>query len=107
MIDENLSEVEKLLLEARLHIRGGNIRIKLNRINDGIAALYDALIHALYWFFLKDNELKPLLCDNHGNYKNEDRLFNILKGLGKVEGGFNIKSFLKLSDRALNNEVKD
>jgi len=107
LIDENLSEIEKLLLRARLHVRGGKIRIKLNRVSDGIAALYDAMIHAFYWFFLKDDELKPLLCDNHGNYKDEDHLYNILISLGKINRGFNMKTFLKLSEMALNNEVND
>ncbi len=106
LIDENLPELTKFLLRARLHVRGGKIRLERKRINDGIAALYDALIYALYWFFLKDDELEPLLYDTYGKYKDELDLYKILIALGKVDREFNIKSFIKLSESALNKEVK-
>jgi len=36
LINEKLSENEQYLMRARLHIRGGKIRLKLKQFSDGI-----------------------------------------------------------------------
>ena len=78
LIDEKLPEVEKCLLRARLHIRGGIIRLKNGEISAGVAALYDAFIYSLYWYFLSDNTLASLVFNERGKYKDEKTLYLIL-----------------------------
>ena len=64
-------------------------------------------IHSGCWFFLKNEELHPLIYDKRGKYKDEYDLYKILIALGIIDREFNIRSFLKLSDLALDNEVKE
>ena len=49
-----MHEAEAELLRARLHVRGGNRRLRQGRDAAGIASLYDALIHALRWYTLEN-----------------------------------------------------
>jgi hypothetical protein len=107
LIDENLPEKDQYLLRARLHIRGGKIRIRRGDIADGIAALYDAFIHSLYWFYLSDEEIKPLLRDERGNYKSEENLYAILLKKGKVNGKFRLEQFMGFLDKALINKLEN
>lgn len=107
LIDENLPEKEQYLLRARLHIRGGIIRIRRGENEDGMAALYDAFIHSLYWFYLSDEKLKPLLTDQRGNFESEEKLYAILLRNGKVNGNFRLEQFMGLLDMALTNKLEN
>jgi hypothetical protein len=49
-----MREAEAELLRARLHIRGGNRRLRQGKDAAGIASLYDALIHSLRWYALEN-----------------------------------------------------
>jgi hypothetical protein len=107
LIDEKLPEIEQCLLRARIHIRGGKERIKKGEISAGIAALYDAFIFSLYWYFLSDDMLKPLLFNGDGTYNDEEILYLILLSCGKIDGTFDLKGFLKLTIKAINNELNE
>ncbi|MFX0040925.1 MAG: hypothetical protein ACFFCY_13685 [Promethearchaeota archaeon] len=107
LIDEKLPEMEQCLLRARLHIRGGKKRIKKGEFSAGVAALYDAFIFSLYWYFLSDDMLKPLLFNGDGTYNDEEILYLILLSYGKIDGTFDLKGFLKLTIKAINNELNE
>jgi hypothetical protein len=107
LIDENLPEKEQYLLRARLHIRGGIIRIRRGDNEDGIAALYDAFIHSLYWFYLSDEKLRPLLTNEKGNYESEEELYTILLKNGKINGNFRLEQFKELLDKALTKKLEN
>jgi len=107
LIDEDLPEVEQCLLRARLHISGGKKRIERGEISAGIAALYDALIFSLYWYFLSDKLLKPLLYNGDGTFNDEEILYSILLSYGKIDGKFDFTGFLKLTVKALNKELNE
>ena len=107
LIDENLPEIEQYLLRARLHIRGGKIRIKKGEFSAGIAALYDAFIFSLYWYFISDKLLKPFLTNGDGTFNDEEVLYAILLSYGKIDGTFDLSRFLKLTVKAIDNELKE
>ncbi|MFX1553753.1 MAG: hypothetical protein ACFFBV_07475 [Promethearchaeota archaeon] len=107
LIDENLPKIEQCLLRARLHINAGKKRIEEGEISAGIAALYDALIFSLYWYFLSDKMLKPLLFNGNGTYEDEEILYSILLIYGRIDETFDFKRFLKLTVKAINNELKE
>ncbi|MFX0030027.1 MAG: hypothetical protein ACFE8B_12515 [Candidatus Hermodarchaeota archaeon] len=107
LIDKKLPEIEQYLLRARLHIRGGKIRIEKGEISAGLAALYDAFIFALYWYFLSDEMLKPLLYNGDSAYKDEEILYLILLSYGRIDGSFDYERFLKLTVKALNTELDE
>ena len=48
--EEKLGPVQSLLMRARLHIRGGRLRLQQRQISLGIITLYDALCTALQWY---------------------------------------------------------
>jgi hypothetical protein len=107
LIDEELPEIEQCLLRARLHIRGGKKRIKKGEFSAGIAALYDAFIFSLYWYFLSDKLLKPFLTNGDGTYNDEEILYSILLTYGRIDGTFDFKRFLRLTVKAIDNELKE
>lgn len=102
LIDEDLQEEEKYLLRARLHLRGGKIRLNRGKISAGIAALYDAFIHALYWYFLSKDHLKSYLYDINGFIREEGELYDFLVRYGEIDGKFPIQKFMRISEDALN-----
>ncbi|MFX1476511.1 MAG: hypothetical protein ACFFCI_00135 [Promethearchaeota archaeon] len=105
LIDESLPEKDKYLLRARLHIRGGKIRLCRGDFSGGIAALYDAIIYSLYWFFLSNKQLESFLYDEHGKYKHEKDLYLYLIELGFIDGKFNMEKFSDITEEALNTEL--
>jgi hypothetical protein len=107
LIDGKLPEIEQCLLRARFHIRGGKKRIEKGEISAGIATLYNAFIFSLYWYFLSDEMLKPYLLNGDGSYNDEEILYHILLSYGKIDGNFNLKNFLRLTVKAINNELNE
>jgi hypothetical protein len=107
LIDENLPEIEQYLLRARLHIRGGMVRLEHGEISAGIAALYDALTYSLYWYYLTNDNLKPLLFIEDGKYRDEITLFSILLSDGIIDGKFSIREFNTLLEKALNIDLME
>ncbi|MFW9820366.1 MAG: hypothetical protein ACFFE5_12215 [Candidatus Thorarchaeota archaeon] len=107
LVDEKLPEIEQYLLRARLHIRSGKKRIEKGETSAGVAALYDAFIFSLYWYFLSDEMLKPFLFNGDGTYNDEELLYHILLIYGRINGTFNFERFLKLTVKAINNELDE
>ncbi|MHA1915949.1 MAG: hypothetical protein ACW986_09515 [Promethearchaeota archaeon] len=105
LIDESLSLEEQYLMRARLHIKGGKIRLQRKEFSAGIAALYDAFCFALYWVFLSDPTLKPLLFYEDRSYEDEDVLYSMLEKYGKVDGTFDIQSFTRVTIQGLEGKL--
>jgi len=51
--------------------------------------------------------LKPLLFNDDGSFKDEEILYHILLSYGRIDGTFDLKNFLKLTIKAINNELNE
>jgi hypothetical protein len=107
LIDEKLPEIEQFLLRAIHYINIGKKRIKKGEISTGVTTLYDGFIFSLYWYFLSDEMLKPLLFNNDDTYNDEEILYLILLSHGRIDGKFNLNRFIKLTIKAINNELNE
>jgi hypothetical protein len=80
-----MEEGAAALLRARLHIRGGNRRLGQGEGAAGIAALFDALGHAMRWYVgLPENQPK-LGIDANSKMHDERDLFLILENAGVLQ----------------------
>lgn len=57
MDEKKLGPTSAALERARLHIRAGKRRLRQGKVSAGIATLYDALSHAMYWYLLTHPEI--------------------------------------------------
>ena len=98
------------LYRAKLHVRGGKRRISQGKITAGISALHDALISALYSYFLSPKLKEALNQEDYQIYNNDDRiLFLILKRSGIIDDTFTEEDFSYLSvvlDQALDGNIR-
>ena len=93
LIDDSLQLEDASLLRARLHVRGGRIRLEEGRMEDGVAALYDAVVYAMLRFFDSDELRKDLQIDD-GDDLNDDRtLFVILKKSKIIDSSVGLVDF--------------
>ncbi|MGY5855332.1 MAG: hypothetical protein RTS72_01945 [Candidatus Thorarchaeota archaeon] len=93
LIDDSLQLEDASLLRARLHVRGGRIRLEEGRMEDGVAALYDAVVYAMLRFFDSDELRKDLQIDD-GDDLNDDRtLFVILKKSKIIDSSVGLDDF--------------
>ncbi|MFW9785186.1 MAG: hypothetical protein ACFFFB_23095 [Candidatus Heimdallarchaeota archaeon] len=106
-IDKKLPGIEQCLLRARLNIIKGKKKIKNREFSTGIVELYDGFVFSLYWYFLSDKMLKPLLFNRDGSYKDEEILYQLLLLHGRIDGTFDFGTFLGLTVKAINNELKE
>ena len=110
LIPNNISDIERLLLRARLHWRGGNIRFSKNQIDDGVAAHYDALISAMYSYALKSEKEHRLDIDKSMNLDDDFVLFNILDDNSVFTSQFSCEDFMFLHqtlELALSDKLSD
>ena len=110
LIDDSLSQAEASLLRARLHTRGGYIRLSKGQREDGVAALYDAVVSGMLRFF-DSPELKSRLKINENDDLDDDRtLFIILQRSNVLGSKINIEDFDYLyqkMDEAIEGELTD
>jgi hypothetical protein len=93
LIDDSLQQAEASLLRARLHVRGGHIRLSEGRKEDGVAAFYDAMVYAMFRFFDLPESRKRLQIEI-GDDLNDDRtLFIILQNSGIIGPAIDIGDF--------------
>jgi len=93
LIDDSLQQADASLLRARLHVRGGKIRLSEGRKEDGVAALYDAQVHAMFRYF-DSSELRSDLPIGDDDDLNDDRtLFIILKKAGVIDSTMDVQDF--------------
>ena len=108
LIDDSLVQAEASLLRARLHIRGGLIRLSEGRLEDGVAAFYDALVYAMLTHF-DSQELRNNLSIHKDDDLNDDRtLFLILKRSGVIDSSVDISDFdylYRKMDEAIEDEL--
>ena len=110
MDSKKMKRDQAALYRAKLHIRGGKRQISQGKIAAGIIALHDALISALYSYFMSPPLEEALNQEDYNIYNNDDRiLFLILKRSGIVDDTFDEDDFSYLSsmlDQALEGQLK-
>lgn len=108
LIDEDrLGPVQSLLMRARLHIRGGKIRLQRRQISLGIVTLYDALCIALQWYISVPENVKRLGIDSDDLIRDENKIILLLESAGVLDGAFAFDEFNILVERALNEEITE
>lgn len=88
------------LQRARLHIRGGNRRLRQGKISAGIVTLYDALSAAMEWYIAAPERRKTLDIRPGENLNDERSLYSILTRSGVIRTRFPYDKFDALVDRA-------
>ncbi len=108
LVDENkLGPVQSLLMRARLHIRGGRLRLQKGKISMGIITLYDALCSALQWYVAVPENIKRLGVDTNNIIKDEAQIILLLEKAGVLDGTFPFNEFNALVERALHEEIQE
>ncbi|MFX0210382.1 MAG: hypothetical protein ACFFDT_30665, partial [Candidatus Hodarchaeota archaeon] len=107
---DDMKRDQAALYRAKLHVRGGKRRISQGKIAAGISALHDALISALYSYFLSPKLKEALNQEDYQIYNNDDRiLFLILKRAGIIDDTFSEEDFSYLAsilDQALEGQIR-
>ncbi len=93
LIDDGMNPEEEVLLRAKLHIRGGDVRLERGELEDAIASYYDAFSSGMLRFYLSE-ELRrkhglpdlPDLTDDHA-------IFLALKESGVIGESFTDLNF--------------
>jgi hypothetical protein len=93
LIDDSLQKAEASLLRARLHVRGGKIRLSQGRTEDGVAALYDAMVHAMFRFFDSSESRRSLQISLDDDLNDDRVLFLILQKSGIIGKSIDIADF--------------
>jgi hypothetical protein len=110
MDSEDMKRNQAALYRAKLHIRGGKRRIAQGKIAAGISALHDAIVSALYSYFLSPKLKEALNPEDYEIYNTDDRiLFLILKRAGIIDDTFSEEDFNYLSsilDEALEGQIR-
>ena len=106
LIDEDkLGPVQSLLMRARLHIRGGRLRLQQGHISLGIITLYDALCIALQWYISVPENIHNLGIITDEIIKDEKAIISALVAAGVLDGKFSYDEFNDLVGTALNEEL--
>jgi hypothetical protein len=104
MDEKKLGPTATALQRARLHIRAGKRRLRQEKFSAGIATLYDALSHAMYWYLLTHPEIDTL--GNPADRAADDRqLFNRLVDAGVLENKRQYETLAHLLQEALNKKL--
>ena len=103
--EDKLGPVQSLLMRARLHIRGGRLRLRQKQISLGIITLYDALCIALQWYISvpENNHNLGIIPDEI--IKDEKAIISVLVTAGVLDGKFSYDEFNDLVCRALKEEL--
>lgn len=95
------------LQQARLHIRGGNRRLRQGKISAGIVTLYDALISATEWFLLSPGRRAALLIKADDDLSNDKSVFKVLVRSGVIGREFDYDAFDRIVEQALHENLSD
>ncbi len=93
LIDDDLQQADASLLRSRLHVRGGRIRLSEGRKEDGVAALYDAIVYAMLSYFDSIEQSSKLLIGDDDDLNDDRTLFIILKKSGVIDSSVEIEDF--------------
>jgi hypothetical protein len=110
LVDDTLQQEEASLLRARLHVRGVRIRLSEGRKEDGVAALYDAMLSAMLTFFDSKESRTKLQIDNEVDFNDDRALFIILQKSGIIHPSISLEDFDYLyqkMDEAIEEELTD
>jgi hypothetical protein len=108
LINESLPIEEALLMRARLHTRGGWIRLSEGRTEDAVAAIYDALSSAMQRFLFQSVSGQAMKINKNEDPSNDLTLFTILKRSGIFDESVNLDDFMYIYqtlDDALENRL--
>jgi hypothetical protein len=93
LLDESLPAEKVSLMRSRLHVRGGLIRMSEGRLEDAVAALYDALVFAMLHYIESPKLGKDLLLEEGDNQADDRTLFLILKRSGVFDSTVTLEQF--------------
>ena len=95
-----MTRPEAALMRAKLHWRGGRRRLREHKTAAGIAALYDAMLYGLRWYFLVH---RPEGTDKRRDDELEDEavLFSLGRKAGILDETIDPEGMQALVDRAL------
>jgi hypothetical protein len=92
------------LQRARLHVRGGNRRLRQGKISSGIAALADALTHAMQWYCAAP-ERRARVQATAQELLDDRALYAALVRSAVLDGAFDYERFDRVLERALETEL--
>ncbi len=108
LMDENaLGPIEGLLMRTKLHIRGGEQRLRKGRISMGILTLYDALDSAMQWYIALPENRKALQIKESEDMRDDKTVYAVLSRSGVLNGDFDYGAFDELVEKALEQEMSD
>lgn len=108
LIHESLPNSEKMLLRAKLHMRGGDIRKDRGQYADAVAAYYDAMSSALRHFFLSKEIVECLHLPEILDIDDDEMLFIELMGIGVIHDPIDMEDFYwieELLERAIQDDL--
>ncbi|MHA1908515.1 MAG: hypothetical protein ACW98Y_14535 [Candidatus Thorarchaeota archaeon] len=88
LIEEDMVPEAEVLLRAKLHMRGGDIRMKRGELADAIASYYDAFSSAILRFYLSDRLRKEYNLPDLSDITDDHAVFLALKANGVIDDTF-------------------
>ena len=98
LIPPDMCPSDEALLRAKLHIRGGNLRLSKGEIADGFASFYDAVISAMLRFTLSPQLSDQLQYRMSDDLSDDRQLFSLLKRSEIFSSKISEKDFEYLHD---------
>lgn len=86
LIDETLRGEARLLMRARLHVKGSLERFENGMVEDAIAAMYDAISSAMQRYTFPQVAHKQLEVFEGEDLTDDTILFEVLKRSGIIDG---------------------
>ncbi|MGY5876649.1 MAG: hypothetical protein RTU30_12955 [Candidatus Thorarchaeota archaeon] len=110
LIKPGLSTDEDALYRAKLHVRGGRIRLSQGSVPDAVAAFYDALSSAMQHYVSSPKHVRVLDIRRGENLDNDRTLFTILKRSWIIDdsvSGSDFEFIYKAMDDAIEGKLID
>jgi hypothetical protein len=93
LIGDGMAPDAEALLRAKLHMRGGDIRLERGEIADAIASYYDAFSTAMLRFYLSDSLRKENNLPKLQDITDDHAVFLALKGCRVIDDSFSDVNF--------------
>ncbi len=88
LIDDGMAPEAEVLLRAKLHMRGGDIRMRRGELADAIASYYDAFSSAMLRFYLSENLRNEYCLPDLPDITDDHAVFLALKANGVIDDTF-------------------
>ncbi|MFW9849644.1 MAG: hypothetical protein ACFFF4_10895 [Candidatus Thorarchaeota archaeon] len=93
LIDNGMNPEEETLLRAKLHIRGGDVRLEKGELEDAIASYYDAFSSGMLRFYLSEELRSKYRLPNLPDLTDDHAIFLALKESGVIGESFTDLNF--------------